>query len=672
MERRDFVKLPLVPVAALWLPGQRPPTRPVAQPAGARPVFAAWLAANLARYHTAFDVYTDDYAAGNHFPARGRIYADERKEAEPVASAAVPPMDEAHRILGRPGTCVRARFVPAKRDDFGGWYLMNGVLTSRGTLCDGTVAGPAPVDGQGAGVEPVPNWGTEPNAGFGLRGATELSFWAAGAKGGERVKFFALGVGWRNGVRDPAAPFGDSTKAVEVEVRLSRSWERYTMSLSRLDLSYVLGGFGWVAASGDNGGHPVEFFFDDVRYDKARLEVPRLPLSYDTGDDRSDFGMVMRNVAFTYDAAVAAIAFLAVGDVTNAVLIAEALRVAQEQDRSYCDFRLRNAYQAGDLTLPPGWTPNGRINTVRMPGWYGPDQRTGKNSWFEDRFTVSSHTGNLAWAILAWLSVYEAAPRVLPLDVRRKYLDAAVKLGHWVECNCTYEGPGNRAGYTGGFNGWEGATEKIGYRSTEHNIDLVSAFSRLGQATSDRMWEDCAERARTFVESMWHDGTGAEPGGPRFWTGTLGVGDDINRNPVPVDAQAWAVLALGPRGRSGEPYVDALGFAERRCRSGDGFSFSTADTTGIWYEGTAQMSVAYRVANRDGDASKADAILTLLRNARDASGAMPATNVRALNTGFEALPGIKWYYYPRPHTGATAWAVLAERRVNPFARFAPL
>ncbi|KKL78106.1 hypothetical protein LCGC14_2028150, partial [marine sediment metagenome] len=61
---------------------------------------------------------------------------------------------------------------------------------------------------------------------------------------------------------------------------------------------------------------------------------------------------------------------------------------AINNDRYFTDGRLRNAYQGGDLVLFPGWRPNGKDNTVRMPGWWD----TSDNMWYEDKFTVSTHT----------------------------------------------------------------------------------------------------------------------------------------------------------------------------------------------------------------------------------------------------------------------------------------
>ena len=45
---------------------------------------------------------------------------------------------------------------------------------------------------------------------------------------------------------------------------------------------------------------------------------------------------------------------------------------------------------------------------------------------------------------------------------------------------------------------------------------------------------------------------------------------------------------------------------------------------------------------------------------------MMATDQGSVTTGFFLPDGQPWLYYRRPHVGATAWALLAERGANPF------
>src|SRR5258706_2682320 len=90
---------------------------------------------------------------------------------------------------------------------------------------------------------PEPNWGETADAGMNLSGARRLTFRARGEKGGERVEFFALGVGWDADRQQPSSLHADSSAKVKKKVTLSAEWQLYSIGLRNVDLSYVLGGF---------------------------------------------------------------------------------------------------------------------------------------------------------------------------------------------------------------------------------------------------------------------------------------------------------------------------------------------------------------------------------------------------------------------------------------------
>lgn len=357
-----------------------------------------------------------------------------------------------------------------------------------------------------------------------------------------------------------------------------------------------------------------------------------LLVSFKTSASTDDFERTMRDVAFTYDNAVAALAFIASGDQQRAKQIVDALIYAQNHDRFYKDGRIRNSYRAGKLASPD--------NRVPLPGWY--DAKQGR--WVEDEFQVSTHTGNVAWAMLALLGYYETyggAP----------YLAAAEKMGEWVEENCRdSRGVG---GYIGGFSGWETKPKLLRYKATEHNLDLYAVFWRLYSITGNQAWKERAMAAKTFVLSMWDEGEG------KFWTGTTPDGVTVNRDTIPLDIQAWAPLVLREEGK---PYWRSLSYSEKQHRVGGGFDFNE-DRDRIWYEGTAQMAVAYQYT---GQLDKSKTLISTLKAAQDASGGIPAVNRDGLTTGFSLPTGEPWFYFRRLHVGATAWMVLAERGINPF------
>jgi hypothetical protein len=351
---------------------------------------------------------------------------------------------------------------------------------------------------------------------------------------------------------------------------------------------------------------------------------------------------------------------IAAGDLARARTIADAMIYAQSNDRFFGDGRLRNAYQGGDIALPPGWVPNSRLNTVRMPGWYD----VGRTAWFEDESQVSTTTGNVAWAMLSLLYFYETTQE-------QKYLQAVDRLGNWV-INNTWDDRGT-GGFTGGYDGWENGAVSGGaascatnifvngqckrlYKATEHNIDLYSAFSRLNLIEHSARWAQAAQHAKTFFLSQWDNQGG------KFWTGTAEDGVTTATDVVPVDIQVWALEALGSEAQN---YMRSLTYVEANHKTSLGFGFkqnggnSCGDNT--WFEGTSQVALAYLLT---GNTAKWQSTLDGVHSVQSGAGGVPATDGSCLNTGFTLNDGQPWLYLPRLHVGATAW--LAENGVNPF------
>jgi hypothetical protein len=598
------------------------------------------------RYQQSIDVYTTADAAGNHFAARGAF-------ASLGGLGLLPAMDEISSNAPCLGiTCITAS-INFAGSNFGGWYFMNGLLGPTDRLAQ-------------------PNWGTQPNAGYDLTGAAALRFRARGVNGGEKVEFFVFGVGYDPDTGLQTEPFPDSSKKISLNpnpVTLSTTWTPYEIPLAGVDIHYVLGGFGWAASAQNqaNSLQPIAFYLDDIQYVKSRPADPRFLVSYETIKSNNAFDVVERNAGFVYDNAVTLIALIAAGDLDRARTIADALVFAQSNDRFFTDGRLRNAYQGGDLMQPPGWIPNSKSGTVRMPGWYDPVRTT----WFEDEAHVSTYTGNVGWAMLALLNFYEVTRE-------QKYLQAVDQLGNWVIANASdNRGAG---GFTAGYDGWENRATSGGaltcpsavfvngqckrlYKSTEHNIELHTAFSRLYTAERLDQWNQAAQSAKAFLLSMW------DPAEGKFWTGTDESGIKVFKDVIPVDIQAWAIQALGA---DAQPFLGALDYVEAHHKTALGYGFKQnggnqcGDNT--WFEGTSQVALAHLLV---GNRAKWQSILNTLHSAELASGAMPATDGTCLNTGFVLNDGQSWDYFPRAHVGATAWLSLTENGINPFTSTLP-
>ncbi|MCX5708756.1 MAG: hypothetical protein NTY14_07320 [Candidatus Omnitrophica bacterium] len=104
---------------------------------------------------------------------------------------------------------------------------------------------------------PANNWGTV-DKGFDLSKATKVTFWAKGAKGGERIEEFKLG-----GIM---GEFSDSDASGIGPVILNKEWTQYTIDLKGKDLSYIIGGFCW-ATNVDVNPDGATFYLDEIKYE---------------------------------------------------------------------------------------------------------------------------------------------------------------------------------------------------------------------------------------------------------------------------------------------------------------------------------------------------------------------------------------------------------------------
>jgi hypothetical protein len=116
---------------------------------------------------------------------------------------------------------------------------------------------------QGAGwagiywQHPSNNWGTK-KAHITLTGATKLTFWARGEKGGEKFAEFKMG-----GI---SGEYPDSDSAVINSVELTTEWKKFEIDLKGKDLSEIRGGFCWSASKDDNPDG-FTFYLDDIMYE---------------------------------------------------------------------------------------------------------------------------------------------------------------------------------------------------------------------------------------------------------------------------------------------------------------------------------------------------------------------------------------------------------------------
>lgn len=352
--------------------------------------------------------------------------------------------------------------------------------------------------------------------------------------------------------------------------------------------------------------------------------------SYEPGVEESRLPAGLASTAFVYDNALAVIALVACGDVASATTIGNALSRVARYDRTFGDGRIRNAYRPG----PVGEGP------PALPGWWDDKQKI----WAEDAAQDGSSTGNVAWAALALLTLHQASRQ-------ESFLADAAHLIDWVIANVS-----TGSGFRGGFHGYDPQQVKLTWISAEHNVDVYAAAAWLFRLTGQRKFADAASEARQFLGRAFDV--------DHFRLGTKPDGSLADPSMLALDVQLWPWMAV-PDAPAG--WRSALDFAATRLAVADGFDFN-GDRDGMWIEGTAQASLAYRVA---GDPRRGAQLLAALEADRAPSGFLYATRGARVSTGLSIDPTptateADFFYFRRPHLGATAWAALAALAWNPF------
>ena len=602
---------------------------------------ASYVADEVVKQSRMVAVYTDFCDGRNRFTQRAALNPDAKN---------MPEMDEASPSpFGV--TCIKVTYTLAK-DDWNGFIFITGKLASGSTV-------------------PELDFG-KTNTGQDLRGAKSLKFKARGETGGERIQFYMGGLA----NNDPTAPFPDTAEKHYnngTYVSLSSEWRDYEIDLQGLDLSRITSGFGWVTNEPQNAGRPqIVFYLDEIAYVyDTESTAPLFLRSHEPVSLDRDEAFI-NNFAYIYDNAIAALTLCYAGDYDRASRIADAFVYAARNDRYYPPSVLRNAYFNGDPRSYSGWKSVHNKEFALIPGFYSTEFK----EWWEDRYAVSINTGNLAWVILALAEVYQNVPQ------KTDYLEVAMALGDYIYANF-YSPDSEGGGYTGGYEGWEPSEinptppDKLMYKSTEHALDLYSAYKRLAELAPDQTdvnrYTTASIHARNFVLSMYDPLLGC------FYTGTQTDGKTINKANLPLDTNTWGILAL-----LNDKEVAHLWDVNRvvdfikenfKNEESEGLRFS-AFHPGSWMEGTAQYAVALNMLGKTDEYSK---LMTWLNNQSNADGSIIAADRDKLYSGFDiliasndadAINGLKsipWVYNRRTALGSTCWLAFAQLGMNPYA-----
>ncbi|MGI8459402.1 MAG: hypothetical protein ACR2LI_15005 [Propionibacteriaceae bacterium] len=385
---------------------------------------------------------------------------------------------------------------------------------------------------------------------------------------------------------------------------------------------------------------------------------PRLAQSYYDGAFPKDSGG--SDIGFVYDQSLTILALIVGKDLARAKAIGDALIYAQDHDADYDDGRLRQAYHVDTFVNADG--------TVHFAYEFG---------------LVGTAVGDMAWPGIALAQLARASKE-------KKYLDAAVRIGKWI-IEFTYSTTG-----LGGYTFGETAGLQA-HKSSEHNIDVYAFFRMLGALTGTANWYARADHAWAFVEKEWNATAGY------FWTGS-DDGAAINKNPLqlPLDVQTWSWLAARTKkyaraldwangnlastdtplrqhsNLTGNQRVTAAVFASGSLLTdptkniGDGQYTPQPDPAAVWFEGTAQLALAFR--DRDHHSRRAEPLLGALEWAQRNLGKGQTFNGKRIEGGVVAASsnldtGFAFGYYPHLHVCATSWSLLACRNKNPYQLF---
>ncbi len=511
-------------------------------------------------------------------------------------------------------SCIRIKEVLYDKD-WNGWAFLNGLWNEENQIME-------------------LNRGEAPNEGLDLTGAEKLTFWARGAKGDENVEFFTLGFGY-NENRD-ILEYTDSSIKKYKKVRLSNTWQKYEIDLTGTVLTNISCGFGYMAEYSSNS-EEIEFYLDEIKFESTKpihCMDNILLRSYETENK------FIAGNAYSYDNALAAMAFISENKQEEAKEILDAFVYAAEHDR-YKNGRVRNSYRYGSIMPYCAGS-----DKAALPGWY----EEYAEEWREDAYSVSCGTGNTSYVALALLQYARKYSE-------NKYAEIAEAIMNWVIDNCSDETPGFNAGYEGWPEAGEDKVEKLTYKSLEHNIDAYAVFKQLYKLTGKAKYKDAFESCRTFIDSMYDKKQAL------FSTGTALDGVTPDWAVTPLDTTVWCRMALGSEF---DEYSENMKFLDTLERENGGYPFSDKSTpdSSIWSEGTAFTALMFKLIGDEAQANKTlDSIIPL----QNENGFFAASDSAEHFTGMYLSNGKPWNYSTDLHLAPTAWFIMAVNGFNPYS-----
>ncbi len=233
-----------------------------------------------------------------------------------------------------------------------------------------------------------------------------------------------------------------------------------------------------------------------------------------------------------------------------------------------------------------------------------------------------------------------------------KYLPLAEEIANWLITLQAIDG-----GMMGGHH------PNLHFISTEHNADAYAALRNLYLLTQKPIYAQKAEEFKKWILQVAYI-----PEDKRFGNGK----DDPN---YALDTSSWTVLALGKEVEQvldiAETVAQNTQYYECTQTNVEGFDFGGPyydspypDKDAVWFEGTAQMILAYRAVGKN---EKAEHFLNETKKCLTESTYHPKTFglPYASNAGTPAYGGWQMTHTPLC-LSSTAWYLFAKLNYNPF------
>jgi hypothetical protein len=373
--------------------------------------------------------------------------------------------------------------------------------------------------------------------------------------------------------------------------------------------------YSWLKASQDKTGNGLVDSFNDYWADGTPIQI-----------------------AYTYDQAVAAIAFLVKGDVVRAKQVLSIMQKLQSPDGSW-------------------------VNSYWWNNLYGEELR--------------KHLGPAMWMAMA-VRNYEQMT-----GDTTTYHTMATNAIDWA---LTFQNTTNGA-ISGGMTTWDSPpnwTPEV-WSSTEHNIDAYPTLLYFASTTPAKTstYNAAAVKVKSFLDNVVWDKT------RNVFFGGFKNNTQLIDTSIPLDVNPWSVLGVGTGYSNSINFVesahgDANGigtlanprYAETLTDASTGkqisaydFDWESDNAQGydqnhnpiglkgpdIWFEGSSFMSEAYYLL---GNKTKADDILTNIIKKQDANGGI-AYSLYGTNNNY-------WQMKQEECVSSTGWLILAAARWNPF------